>query len=193
MTGDMEKPGETAGGHLATPHGMLYRPQPMWIQIPMLFAAFAGGPGLAHAVAYALGGVSEAGRMFLYIAYMMVFMSGYSLWVARLQALGMELLGRSLFKALFVIIVHRRKPEGLEELIPTKEKLLKFAVRAQRAASAFWMVAIPIAGLVGAGSLLMSSETGLVLRALLTTSGCLAWGTALSMLARRGYLPLPEE
>lgn len=193
MMPERAKPGEAVAERIETPHGVLYKPQPMWIQIPMLFAAFGGSIGLAWLVGVMIGGLSEGAQIFLYVVYLMVFMFGYSLWMARLQALGMELIGRGLLKALFVILILRRKPEGMEELMPTKEKLLKFAVRAQRAASAFWMVAIPLAAGAGAGSLLMQSEAGWMMRGLLTSSGCLAWGTALAMLARRGYLPLPEE
>ncbi len=175
-----------------TPYGILYRPRSAWVQIPLLNATLAACIPLGRVVGLSLGGLSDNAQVFLYVPFLLVLFGGYSLWMARLQAMAFDLVGRGLFKALFILIVRRRKPENLEELIPTPEKLER-AVRAQQASSAFWIVAIPIAFLASAAALLIRSDAGPVMRAFSVGSGCIVWGIILAFLARRGYLPILEE
>lgn len=176
-----------------TPFGTLYRPRPWWVQVPLIVGAFAASIGLGEIIGVALGGVSEGAQVFLYIPFILVLAAGYSLWMARLQALAFDMLGRGLLKALFILIVRRRKPEGMEELIPTPEKLEKMAVRAQQASSAFWIVAIPIGMGGGAGALLIGAPAGPLARAFSVAAACLVWGYMLAFLARRGWLPILDE
>lgn len=176
-----------------TPYGVLYRPRPWWIQAPLLLGAFAGSIGLGEAVGLTLGGLSENAQIFLYLPFVLVLVAGYSLWMARLQALAFDMLGRSLLKALFILIVRRRKPENMEELIPTVEKIEKMAVRAQQASSAFWIVAIPIGLFGGGAAMLIDAPAGILFRAFAVGAGCVVWGYILTFLARRGWLPILEE
>ncbi len=176
-----------------TPYGILYRPRSAWIQIPILLATLAACIPLGRGVGLSLGGLSDNAQVFLYVPFLLVLFGGYSLWMARLQAMAFDLVGRGLFKALFILIVRRRKPENLEELIPTPEKLERMAVRAQQASSAFWIVAIPIGILASIAALLIRSDAGPVMRAFSVGSGCIVWGILLAFLARRGYLPILED
>lgn len=192
MNEEIQEQEEAIADRMETPHGALYRPRPMWIQIPLLIAAFFAGPCFGGAIGGLLGGVSENAQIFLYIPYALVFFVGYALWQARLQALAFDLLGRSLLKALFILIVKRRKPEDLTEVIPSKEKLLRAMVRAQKAANSFWIVAIPIGMLSGAAATLIESDAGALASGASVGGGCVPWGWALGLLARRGYLPFAE-
>ena len=78
---------------------------------------------------------------------------GYSVWIARLNTLALELLGRGLFTVLVNLIIRRRKPYNIRKLLPDEAKFIEMAVRAQKAASSFLMAAYPVA--LGAGLLAM--------------------------------------
>jgi hypothetical protein len=176
-----------------TPYGILYRPRSMWIQAPLLIGAFLGSIGIAEGVGRGFGGVSEAAQIFLYLPFVLVLVLGYSLWMARLQALAFDMLGRGLLKALFILIVFRRKPKNPEEFMPTVEKIEKMAVRAQQATSSFWMVSLPIGFVGAAGALLIDAPAGPISRAFAVGAGCVVWGVILAFLGRRGWLPILEE
>jgi Ca2+/Na+ antiporter len=193
MQANGAEPDRPIPDRIETSAGTIYRPQSSWIQIVIFIGAFFGGPAMGWLTGQALGGVSENAQTFLYVPYVLVFFMGYALWLSRLNALAFEFIGRGLLKALFMIVILRRKPEKLEDVLPTREKLEAMMARAQRAANSFWIVSIPIGTFAALASLLMETATGIVLRALLTGGGCLAWGLILGRLARRGYLPIPED
>jgi hypothetical protein len=117
---------------------------------------------------------------------------GYALWTARLQAIAFETLGRGLLRALFLLIVRRKKPESLDDVLPTREKLERMAVRGQKAASSFCLVAFPVAIVSGAITALLDSDTGVAPRVAVVVAASLLWGALLSFLARRGWLPILE-
>jgi len=164
-----------------TPFGRLYTPKSFPVQIPFLVGAFAGGPVAAWLVSKLLGGVSQNAQLFLYAAYGSIFFFGYALWASRLAALAFNTFGKNLLRLLFRWIVKKKNPAGIEDLLPTRERLEELVVRAQRAASSFLVVSIVI-GFIG----------GIWIESLLVATGCVLWGWLLMCLGRRGYLPLPE-
>ncbi len=176
-----------------TPHGRLYRPLNQWAQIGLLFAVFAGAPAVGWLVGKIPGDLSENARTFIEVPFIAVFFFGYALWIARLNAIAFDAIGKSILKALFLFIVRRRKPKSAEEFIPSREKLLEMAVRAQRAGASFAPVSWPIAVLAGLGATLFDTAWGVGARFALLAVPVIAWGYLLAYLGRRGFLPFMEE
>ncbi|HEX5135574.1 MAG TPA: hypothetical protein VFY93_01250 [Planctomycetota bacterium] len=184
---------EAAPAHVDTPHGRLHRPLGHGRQGLVLVAAFFGGPGLGWVVGSVPGDLSEAARTFLCVPFVAVFFLGYAAWIAHLKVIAFKGLGVPLLKALFQLIVRRRTPRSVGEVMPSRETLLAMAVEAQAAGAAFrrigWLVGIG-AGLVAA---LFESAMSGGARFALAATACVAWGYALALLARRGWLPIMEE
>ena len=181
------------GPYIDTPYGRLHKPLPHGRQLLVLVAAFCGGPAVGWVVGQVPGDLSEGARTLVYIPYVVIFMVGYATWVARLNAIAFDTIGRSLLKALFWLIVRRQKPPDAEDLLPSKEKLLEMAVHAQIAGASFFPASWPVAGLAGLISLLFDSATSAIALFLLTSTTCLAWGYLLGWMGRRGWLPFMEE
>lgn len=115
------------------------------------------------------------------------------MWVARLNAIVFDSIGRSLLRALHMLIVRRRVPVSAEAVLPSKEKLLEMAVRAQKAGASFGPASWPVALFSGLAALLFDSTAAAPALFLLVVLSCLAWGYLLARLGRRGWLPLMEE
>ena len=184
---------DIAGGFMDTPYGRLYRPIGQWQQIAVLVAVFFGGPALGWLVGRIPGDLSESARTALCVPYVLVFFLGYAAWVARLNAIAFDTIGRSLLKALFLLIIRRRPPGSAEDVLPSREKLLEMAVRAQKAGASFGPASWPVALLAGLIAMMFDSATGAFARFLLVALTCLAWGHFLAWLGRRGRLPFMEE
>jgi hypothetical protein len=184
---------EIPGPYLDTPHGRLYRPLGQWEQIGVLIAAFFGGPAVGWVVGQIPGDLSETARTALCVPYVAIFFVGYAAWVARLNAIAFDTIGRSLLKTLFLLIVRKQAPKSAEDVLPTKEKLLEMVVRGQKAGASFGPASWPIALLAGLAAMLFDSETTALALFLLVTVTCLAWGYFLARLGRRGWLPFMEE
>ena len=179
----------SVSGKRETPHGTLYEPRPFGVQVVFLIGAFLGGPAVGWISSLPLEALSTGRELFLYVPPTLVFFFGYALWSARLAAIAFDMIGKSILKALFVLIFKRKKPEKLEDLLPDRDKLEQMAVRAQKAGWSFLTVAV-FAGLVAGGlSVFVLGVSG----AAVVSSGCLFWGYLLGALARRGYLPFPES
>jgi len=176
-----------------TPFGTFYRPRSIALQMMTLLGALLGILLIGWLISQALGGVSKNAQIFLFIPFFLILVLGYGLWLSRLEALAFEIIGKGILRALYEVIVKRKKPESPESILPPKEKLEEMAVRAQRAASSFFIVAIPAAIGAGLAALFIESPTGVWLRICVISGGCLLWGRFLTNLGRRGYLPLPEE
>jgi hypothetical protein len=171
-----------------TPYGSLYEPRTFAVQIILLFGAFLGGPAVGWFSGVLLSGQSQVRQLFLCIPPTLVFFLGYALWAARLAAIAFDTIGKSILLALFNVLVRRKRPARLEDVLPDRDKLERMAVRAQKAGWSFLTVAI----FVGLGAAaLFAFVYGLTSAA--TIAVCtLLWGYLLGRLARRGYLPLPE-
>lgn len=177
---------------LATPFGRLYRPQGQIKQIVLLIAAFVASMSLGGIAAAVPGDLSSAARVLFHVPFALVFFVGYSVWLARINALVFQGIGRSLLKALWMLIVRRKSPESPESVLPSREKLLEMLVKAQRAGASFRVVCWPIAVLGAFLGILCESRTPRLLLAALLAAGTLAWGYFLALLGRRGWLPFPE-
>jgi hypothetical protein len=184
---------EIPGSFLDTPHGRLYRPLGQWWQILVLVAVFFGGPALGWLVGRVPGDLSETARTVLYVPYVAIFFLGYAAWVARLNAIAFDTIGRSLLRALFLLIVRRQPPKAAADVLPSKEKLLEMMVRAQKAGASFGPASWPVAVLAGLIAMMFDSATGALVLFLLVTLTCLSWGYLLARLGRRGWLPFMEE
>lgn len=184
---------EISGPYLDTPHGRLYRPLGQWEQLGVLVAVFFGGPAVGWVVGRIPGDLSETARAVVYVPYVAILFLGYAVWVARLNAIVFDSIGRSLLRALLLLIVRRRVPASAEAVLPTKEKLLEMAVRAQKAGASFGPASWPVALLSGLAALLFDSTAAAPALFLLVVLSCLAWGYLLARLGRRGWLPLMEE
>lgn len=176
-----------------TPYGKLYRPKGGLVQFGTFVVAFVGGPLLGTLTGTLLGGLSESAQTVLFIPFVAIFFLGYGLWVSRLNMLGFNLLGRGLLKTVFHLLVFRRAPDSLEEVMPNPEKLVQAAVKAQKAGWSFLLMAIPVALLAMVAAMIMDANTGLGGRVGLVGGGCLLWGYILGWLARRAYLPFMES
>jgi hypothetical protein len=181
------------GSPMETAAGRLYKPQPWGIQACFFVAAFAGAVATGWSVGALMPDLSESARTFLYLPFVMIFFLGYGLWLARLNALAFQFIGKGILKALFMLIVLRRKPQKLEDVLPSREKILEMLVRGQQAASSFFLIAVPVGIVAGLIALLFDGQASPLTRAALVTGGCIAWGWLLMYLGRRGYLPFPEE
>ncbi len=178
---------------LETPHGTLYPPLPAGRQLLVVLLAFLASLGSGGLIALIPGDLSSSARVVLHLPYVLVFVTGYALWVARLSAIAFDGIGRSVLRALWQYIVHRRAPRSMEEVLPSRERLVEMAVRAQLAGRSFFTASWPIA-IVGA-LCVCAFETHMSSFALAAMVGVttLAWGAVLARAARRGWLPLPEE
>ena len=176
-----------------TEFGTLYAPQPTLIQILTLVGAFLGGFVVAESVIWGLGGLSEAAEIGVYAAFAAVLFIGYSFWSARLKSIAFQGIGKGILKALFWLIVRRRKPESLEELLPTEEKLTAMAVAAQKASSSFAVAGVLITIVAAPVSLLFEAEASALARLFIVGFGLVATGLVLAFLGRRGYLPILES
>ncbi len=168
-------------------------PPSTWIQALVLFGVFLGGPAFGWLIGLLLGNLSQTAQTLLYIPYVLILFAGYSVWMARLNALGFELLGRSIFKTLFNLIFRRKRPEKFEDVLPSKEVLAEYALRALKTTSSFIWVALPIAAFSALVAVFFNSNAGLFTRIVAVGSSCLFWGYILSAFAKRGYLPIMED
>jgi hypothetical protein len=187
------QPTEIPGPYLDTAHGRLYRPLAHGQQIGVLIAVFFGGPALGWAVGQVPGDLSETARSALYVPYVAIFFLGYAAWTARLNAIAFDAIGRSLLKALFLLIVRRQAPKSAQDVLPSREKLLEMIVRAQKAGASFGPASWPVAVLAGLAAMLIDSAASPLALLALVASSCLAWGYLLARLGRRGWLPFAEE
>ena len=176
-----------------TPFGTFYRPRSIALQMIILLGGLLSILLIGWLISHALGGVSKNAQIFLFIPFFLILVLGYGLWLSRLEALAFEIIGKGILRALYDLIVKRERPDNLKSFLPPKEKLEEIAVRAQRAASSFFIVAIPIAIGAGLAALFIESPTSVWLRVCVISGSCLLWGLFLKNLGRRGYLPLPEE
>jgi hypothetical protein len=183
--------GEGNGRIMETPFGVLYAPQRGLMQAVVLLAVFVGTILAAEIIARMIGDLSRVAGIVLYTGFVACLFAGYGLWSARLKAIAFHGVGKALLKALFLLLVRRRRPESIEDLLPTEEKLTQMAVAAQQSAPSFKAAGLLIGVLLGLSSLLF--EASGALRFLLAAGGLIGWSYLLYFLGRRGYLPILES
>ncbi len=178
---------------LDTPYGRLYRPRPQLQQAGVLVAAFAGGPMIGWIMGRLIGDLSESAASLLWLPCLLIFFLGYAVWIARLSAIVFDTIGRSVLRALFVMLVRKRRPDLDRDVLPSRDRLVGMLVRAQQAGASF----APVGWLIGLGAglaaALFTSRLSPSGRFLLVAATCVAWGHLLAWLGRRGWLPFPEE
>jgi hypothetical protein len=186
-------PTEIPAHGLETPYGYLYHPLSDGKQILVLIAAFFGGPAFGWVIGQVPGDLSQTAKDVMFVPMMAVFFIGYSLWIARLNAIAFQGIGWGLLKMVFNFLVFRRKPKSPQDILPSRDKLLQMLVRAQKAGASFapagWLVGL-IAGALA--TFFDSAMSGSSLF-LLVAGGCVIWGYALAWLGRRGWLPFMES
>lgn len=178
---------------VATPHGAIHHPPAAGVQIAVTFAAFAASIGLGSLLDSAMRLESFGARFFAQAPFLVTFILGYALWMARVRALVFHTVGKGLLKALIIMLLRKRAPQRVEDVLPSREKLLEMLVRAQKAASSFALVAAPIGLLSALGMALFDATPAAGGRATVVGTLCLLWGVLLSVLGRRGLLPIGEE
>lgn len=166
--------------------------RPVGVQILCLLAAFVGGPALAWLVGQGIGPLSETAQTALYVPFVLVLFTGYGLWMARLHVIAMDAVGRALWKVLLMLILHKKLPDDVDQVMPSQEKVAAMLVRARRAGRSFFHMAIPIGGLAGGIALLVDTSSGGMVAMLVVGASCLVYGDVLGRLANAGYLPLME-
>jgi hypothetical protein len=139
------------------------------------------------------GDMSQTAKDVLFVPMMAIFFLGYGLWVARLNAIAFQGIGWGLLKALFNLIVFRRKPASVADLIPSRDKLLEMLVRAQKAGSSFAPVGWLVGLISGLFAMLFDSALHPAELFLLVGSSCVIWGYLLAWLGRRNWLPFMES
>jgi len=176
-----------------TPYGYLYRPLTDGKQIIVAIAAFVSGPAFGWVMGQVPGDLTETARNLLFVPMVVIFFMGYSLWITRLNAIAFQGIGWGLLKTLFMLIVFRRKPKSIEDVMPSRDKLLEVMVRAQKAGASFapvgWLVGL-VSGLI---AMLFDSAMGSGKLFLLVGGGCVIWGYLLAWLGRRSWLPFMES
>jgi len=187
------QPDPRPDGPRATPHGLIYPPRSTARTLAAFFASGIGGVLLGYLLSELIGATTNAGRIVCLAPFPLVFGFGYALWTARLQALFMEGLGRSLMRATWRLVRSRKLPEDMNEVLPSEEQLTRLAARAQKAASSFLVVAVPIGALFGVLVSLVTAGLARLGSPPLLAGACLAYGALLYRLGRRGYLPLGES
>ena len=178
---------------LETPYGYLYRPLGNGTQILVLFAAFIGGPAFAWVIGQVPGDLSQTARDVLFVPLVAIFFFGYGVWIARLNAIAFHGIGWGLLKALFNLIVFRRKPDSISELMPSRDKLLEMMVRAQKAGSSFAPVGWLVGLISGLAATLFDSAMQPAKLFFLVGGSCVVWGYLLAWLGRRNWLPFMES
>ena len=98
-----------------------------------------------------------------------------------------------MIKTIFGFFVHRKKPDSIQEILPTNQKLVELMVRAQKATKTFFIISWPIGIAGGIAVIFLKTLTSKFLLSILVTAGVIFYGYTISHFGRRGYLPFPEE
>jgi hypothetical protein len=99
-----------------TPFGPFYRPRSIALQMMTLLGAVLGILLIGWLISQALGGVSKNAQILLFIPFLLVLVLGYGLWLSRLEALAFEIIGKGILRALYDLIVKRKKPGNLKSI-----------------------------------------------------------------------------
>ncbi len=175
-----------------TPFGIVYG-HSQAAQIVATLLAVPGGILILFLLLSRLLATSEFASAGIFIAAVSIVGFGYSIWMGRLSAIAFNKIGKGVLWSLFSLLVQRKKPESIQDVLPSKEALEEIAVAAQKAANSFAWVGFPLAvffsALIGLGSKAMLWFTA----SLITFLFLFIYSYILAWLGRRGFLLLPEE
>lgn len=176
-----------------TPGGYLYYPPKQSKQILFLVASFFTAIFLGWMISSIPGDLSDLASGVIYFVYLMVLILGYSVWVSWISALLFDTIKLPLIKIIFGFIFRRKKPDSIEELLPTREKAVELMVRAQKAAKIYFILSWPIGILGGFFTMFMDTSTSASFLFIIVLSSAVLFGYVLYYFGRRGYFPFPEE
>ena len=149
------------------------------------------GPAVGSALARLLLPESVWTQVLGFFALPLVLGFGYKIWIAKLAAVAWDHLVSGWVRALWQILVRRRRPE-MSDVLPTRETLLAMVRKGLEATAVFARVGFYFGILTGALAALAAGP-GMALAsgsAFFATSA--AYGLALARLGRRGLLVFPE-
>ena len=184
---------EIHGRGIETPYGYLYNPPKQSIQIIFLVAAFFTAIFLGWLISFIHGDLSDFAQGVIYFIYLLVFILGYGVWISWLGAIVFNSFKLPLLKAVYKFFIHKKKPESIQDILPSRGKATEILVRAQKATKVFFIISIPIGSAGGLSTMFMetaASSTFLLFIVMITS---IVFGYCLSYFGRRGYLPFPEE
>ena len=180
-------------GGLETELGHLYPLQKPGVQILVVAAAFVMSILIGLIISSIAGPLSGLSKGVIYFTFMFVLMLGYSAWVSILGALVFKTIKAPVFKMLFRFFIYKEKPPSLEDVLPSREKLMELIVKAQKSARIFFVVSWPIGIVGGILSLFMTKAINPVLYFVIILLSSISFGYVLFYFGRRGYFPFPEE
>lgn len=178
---------------IETPKGYLYNPPELGKQIISLIAFLFIAVFLGWVLSGIPGDLSDFARTVFYIPFILVFFFGYSAWIGWLNVIIFDTIKWSLIKTLFVFFVNKKKPESVQELLPSNEKIIELMVRAQKATKTFFILSWPIGIVGGITVTFLKTSANMLLLSLAVTVSTIFYGYIISYFGRRGYLPFPEE
>jgi len=131
-----------AGQRRETPYGVLYSPKTFGLQVLVLVGAFAGGPVIGWLTARTGRSVFDRGGDSLCPADVDLLFRIRPL-VRQARVYRIPRYWQARIVGSFRRCLREKKPSKLSDILPTVEKLEEMAVRAQKAASSFRIVALP--------------------------------------------------
>ncbi len=181
------------GDFKETMHGRLYPSLGVLGQVGVLFLTFLACLAFTCAAVKAIGAASVAAQTLVAAPFFLIFFLGYALWLARARLIALQHIGVGVLAALFS---SRRRQEGRTGQaygLPGPEKLEEVAVKVQIAASSFRVITWPVAILWAFLGFAVQASMPASVAAAGILIACLLWGHILTMLGRRGYLPIMGE
>jgi hypothetical protein len=127
-----------------------------------------------------------------FFALPLVFGFGYKIWLARVASAAMKGLFAGLLRALWRILIKRERLDTVD-VLPTRERLAAMVREALAAASAFTRVGWAWGLANGALAGVAAADGGFVAAFVAYFVLSVAYGTALTRLARAGYIAIPED
>lgn len=173
--------------------GQFYPPQPVLVQVGILFSMFLGCLAAGLGVAAVIGAESDIARVFAAAPFFLILFLGYSLWLLRAKVILIEGIGKGLLSALFTLLVRRDRSIRMEDVLPNSSVREELAAKVQIAASSFRVVSLLVALVWIFLGLIIESWMPAYLLLVTMVLSCIGWGQLLTMLGQRGYLPISDE
>ena len=170
-----------------------YTNKPLSVQILALITMFFGNLAMGWTVARVLGGLSHNASIVLYVPFIVIMFFGYSVWSARLQLIAFNMPGKNVLHVCLKLLLRRKEFRQSNQVLTDHKKLNAVLVKAYKTANSFFLVSLAVAALASVGALMIDNTTGPFSRFTVVGLACVAWGWGLSQIARRGFLPIPEN
>jgi MFS family permease len=150
------------------------------------------GPAAGSALAAVMLVDSGWSQALGFFALPLVFGFGYKIWMARLAAVAWDHLVSGWVRALWQILVQRRRPQA-KDVVPSRETLAAMADAALRATSVFGRVGLYFGALMGALAALAALPGLALVSGGTFFAASAAYGFALARMGRAGWLVFPES